>query len=397
MANTLSTNDIIAKTALAAFENALVFSKSANISYAGEFTSGRGATLRIDEPVRYTVTDGATLSVQDLTQNDASLTIGTQSHVDIALTSKELTLDIRDINRQYIRPAMQTLATKVDQAGITAGLNGAYHAAGTAGTAVNSFTTYNQARAALARVGVQAEYGSLNVADSVSLQGALQNSFNVPLNKDISQRAMIGRLANTDVMESPFSMQHTVGAYGGTPLVNGASQTGASLVTDGWTNSVTGLLLENDLITVAGVFSVNPVNQQSTGELQTFRVTGDVNSDGSGNATIGISPAITVTTAYQTVSASPADNAEISVVSGAANATVNNNFVYSSDGFCLGFAKLVEPMGAKYSKTMTSEISPLSMRLVVDYDSTNDRDIYRFDILFGWLLNPVYVCRLLGQ
>ena len=30
--------------------------------------------------------------------------------------------------------------------------------------------------------------------------------------------------------------QHTVGTYAGTPAVNGAGQSGASLVTDGWTS-----------------------------------------------------------------------------------------------------------------------------------------------------------------
>lgn len=396
MANTLLTNDIIAKSTLAAFDNALTFSKSCNNQYASEFTSGRGAALRIDKPVRYTARTGATLSAQNLTETNATLTVATQKGVDIELTSKELTLDIRDLTKSYIEPAMQRLANAIEVDGINAGLDNAYHSAGAAGTAVNSFTTFNNARAALSRVGVQAQYGSLNVTDSVELQGSLQNSFNKPLNTDISQRAMIGRLAGIDVMESPFAMEHTTGAHGGTPLVNTGSQTGASLVTDGWSTSVTGILKKNDLFTIAGVYSVNPVTQQSTGVLQTFRVTADVDSDGSGNATIPISPAITTSTAYQTVSGSPADDAVITVVSGAASSTFKNNFVYHRDGFCLGWARLKEPEGALYAKTMTSDKSPVSIRMVVDYDITNDKCIYRTDVLYGWLVNPEYVCRLLG-
>lgn len=398
MANTLLTNDIIAKTALTAFDNELVFAKTANTSYAENFTTGRGATLRIDKPMRFTTRTGATLSNQDATQTNASLVVGTQKGVDVSFTSKEMTLDIRNLADLYIKPSMLTLANDVDVTGITAGLYTAYHTAGTAGTAVNSFPTFNSARAALKRVGVMAQYAAMNVDDSSSLQGALQNSFNVPLNTSISQGAMIGRLASVDVLESPFAMEHTTGAYAGTPLVNGASQTGDSLVTDGWSNSITGLLKKGDLIRISGVHSVNPINQISTGVEQTFLVTADVNSDGSGNATIPISPSITVTGAYATVASSPADNAAISVISGAASSSFNNNFVYHRDGFCLGFADLeIPPSGAAYAKVMRSKDSNISMRMICDYDITNDKFIYRFDILYGWLVNPEYVVRLLGQ
>jgi type 1 fimbria pilin len=78
------------------------------------------------------------------------------------------------------------------------------------------------------------------------------------------------------------------GAATGTPLVNGGSQTGSSLITDGWTHSV--------LVLKAGdYFSVN-------GELK--MVTADVSSDGSGNATINFKPALRT---------SPADNAALTV------------------------------------------------------------------------------------
>lgn len=75
----------------------------------------------------------------------------------------------------------------------------------------------------------------------------------------------------------------------GSPLVNGASQTGNSLVTDGWTPSQTGILKAGDY------FEVND-------ELK--MVTADANSDGGGNATISFEPPLR---------ASPANNAAITV------------------------------------------------------------------------------------
>jgi hypothetical protein len=75
------------------------------------------------------------------------------------------------------------------------------------------------------------------------------------------------------------------GAATGTPVVNGANQTGSSIITDGWTPNTV-------VLKVGDMFSF--------GELK--RVTADVLSDGSGNATILFTPAIRT---------SPADNTPI--------------------------------------------------------------------------------------
>lgn len=73
----------------------------------------------------------------------------------------------------------------------------------------------------------------------------------------------------------------TRGVGTGTPLVNGASQTGSSLITDGWTTETTGILKAGDWI------------QLGSGSTATLhKVLADVDSDASGNATIDIFPRI---------------------------------------------------------------------------------------------------------
>lgn len=85
------------------------------------------------------------------------------------------------------------------------------------------------------------------------------------------------------------------GSAGGTPLVNGASQTGSSLVVDGAATSQTGWLLAGDYI------------QLGTGSsARLYMVTDDVNTDGSGNATINIWP---------TIRTAPANNDAITLAS----------------------------------------------------------------------------------
>lgn len=83
------------------------------------------------------------------------------------------------------------------------------------------------------------------------------------------------------------------GTWAGTPLVNGANQTGVDLNIDGLTPSVTGIIKANDVF------------QLGTGlTSRLYRVTDDVNSNGSGQATLPIWPAITADN-------KPADNAAI--------------------------------------------------------------------------------------
>lgn len=67
----------------------------------------------------------------------------------------------------------------------------------------------------------------------------------------------------------------------GTPLVKGASQTGNSLITDGWTASQTGILKAGDYFQLG-----------SSTSSKLYKVLNDANSDGSGDATFDIWPNI---------------------------------------------------------------------------------------------------------
>lgn len=81
------------------------------------------------------------------------------------------------------------------------------------------------------------------------------------------------------------------GAYGGTPLVAGASQTGATINLDGASATITNWARAGDLVTFA---SINTV----------YEVTADTNSDGGGLVALPIDPPIFV-------GSSPANNAAL--------------------------------------------------------------------------------------
>ena len=87
------------------------------------------------------------------------------------------------------------------------------------------------------------------------------------------------------------SREAPLGSALGSPQVNGASQTGAELITDGWDPNETGLLLPGDYIELPG----NRLHMVLT----------QVNSDGLGNATLDIWP---------NLRESPADDTVISTI-----------------------------------------------------------------------------------
>ena len=100
----------------------------------------------------------------------------------------------------------------------------------------------------------------------------------------------------------PGSGKAANGDGGGTPLVNGADQSGTSLVTDGWTASAAVRMKAGDCFTVAGLDVL-------------FRATADISSDGSGDATITIEPPIVA-------GSSPADEALLTIASATLTAVV---------------------------------------------------------------------------
>ena len=87
-----------------------------------------------------------------------------------------------------------------------------------------------------------------------------------------------GRLG-TMLVRGTYARTAPRGTAPGTPLVDGASQTGLELDTRGWTPSQTGILLRGDFI------------QLGTGSSSRLhKVMADADSDGSGDATLDIWP-----------------------------------------------------------------------------------------------------------
>lgn len=410
MPNALITPSIIAKEALVQLENNLTMANNVHREYKKEFVKV-GDTVSIRKPVKFYAADGATRVNQDVEEANTSITINKQKHVSWKFSSKDLTLTVEDYSERYIKPAMIALANVIDRNGHALYTN-VWNHVGTPGTTPANFAAMAAAAQRMDEMAVPTDMRKalLNPAASYAIAGTATTLYMNGVNNQAYRTGSIGEIASLDTYRSQNVTNHTNGARGGTPQVNGAGQNttyalskstnSQSLVTDGWSNSVANLLTAGEVFTIAGVFAMNPVpgegttGKQQMSYLQQFTVLSAASSNGSGQATLTISPAIIIDGPYQTVSAAPADNAAITMVGTAATA-YPQNIVMHKNALALVMCPLELPDGVEFKARETHK--GLSVRVVKQYDISADDDIIRLDVLYGWkAIYPDLAVRLTG-
>jgi len=398
MANTLITPDWITKEAARILVNNLKFAGNVNRDYDDQYSAAGakvGYTVKARLPQRFRTTKGQALQVQAITDSFVPVTLTDQANVGMSFSSASLTMEVDDFRDRMIRPASEQLANTIDYDGLNRVFYDVSQSVGTPGTTPNSNLTYLQA-------GVKLSNSAAPMNDRVAILGPLQMAtiananfalFN-PAGKIASTYNSGAMASNVLGMRSWYEDQnvaiHTTGTFtASTPLTNGAGQTGASLITDGWASGAT-TLNRGDVFTIAGVYAVNPQSYASTGELRQFVVTQTI-SDTSGDMTISISPAIISSGQLQNVDAAPADGAAITVLgatsatSGTLAATQSRQaLVYHPDAFTMVMADLDMPQGgARASRVSDNELG-ISLRMVQQYNIQTDQNASRLDCLYGW-------------
>lgn len=396
MANTTLTADIIAKEAVMILDNEMVMAKKVHRGYEKEFDKSVngykiGDTASIRKPADFTVRDGAVASAQDVTEGKTSVTVDKRKGIDFKFTSQDLTLKISDLSERVIKPAMIQLANQVDL-DVMSLYKDVPSWVGTPGQTIDAFTDFAKGpeRADELANPSDGRCSVLSPADHWGLVGSQTQLYTDTIAKPAYRKGSTGMVGNVDLYMSQNVPTHTVGALGGTPLVNGASQnvtydaskdTGTqTLATDGWSNSVTGVLKQGDVFTIAGVYAVNPVTKAELPFLRQFVVKADADSNGTGQAELTIAPAMVATGAFKNVSAAPADNAAITV-SGSAATGYRQNMVFHKNAFALTMVPLESPPGAV--EVGRRSYKGLNVRVIPFYDGTNDESTWRLDILYG--------------
>jgi hypothetical protein len=392
MANTLLTISMITNEAAMVLGNNIVLAKCVNRDYDSDFGvvgAKIGQTINIRRPVRPLTRTGPVVDIQSAVETYSPLVFQDPIGVDYAFTSYEMTFSIDDFSNRFIKPAMVAIANQVDKIGFEL-MTKVYNLVGVPGTPLTTTTARDAVLQAAAKL-----YENLAPVDDGNLHFINGSQFNAVLaasnaalfnpQKEISDiyvKGFQGDFGGFRHYMDQLVAGHQNGTYAGTPRVNGANQTGATLVTDGWTPTTTSLNV-GDVFTIANVFMVNGQTRQNTGLLQQFVVTEKTVTDGGGASTISISPAIITSGNFQNVTASPADDALITVA-GASQDFYNQSLGFHRDAFMLANKELVLPVGVERAMYGKDPMSNVGIRVVQQYDVRNDQFITRFDTAIAW-------------
>jgi len=345
-----------------------------------------GGTVGVRLPQRFVTKKGQALQEQGINDQVVYVTITDQAQVAWGWSSMQATLDVQDTRERYVRPAAVQIANTMDKDGLGRLYQDIYFAQGTPGTTPTANTTYFALADDLTQIAAVPKDNRNMVIDAV-MGTAIANA-NITLfqpKADFFEGMMAANaLKWKEWWEDVNIASHTYGTYGGTPLVNGASQTGTSLVTDGWSSGAS-TLNKGDVFTIGSgstaVKAVNVQGYQDAGLAQKFVVTQTV-SDSTGAMTISISPSIITSGAYQTVVASPADNATINVT-GSSGVTSRQGLGFHREAFVMAGADLVMPNQGKAERVRAPK-SGLSLRYWEASDIRTDSHPSRLDVIYGF-------------
>jgi P22 coat protein - gene protein 5 len=393
MANALLTPSIIAKEALMQLENNCVMANCVYRDYSEEFVKV-GNTISVRRPVQFTVTDGATLDKQDVVEGKFSVAMDLQKHVGWGFNSADLTLTIDEYSERYIKPAAIQLANKID-ASLTGLYKDVWNWVGTLGSdnTIDSFADFSKGPERLDNGAVPTDnrHAVLSPTDQWALLGSQTALFFNSVGEPAYRRGSLGMIGGVKTYMDQNVAVHTTGTRtNSTPLADAAAGNGVLSTTyalsknsgemvlssDGWASST---LTQGDVFTINTVFAVNPVSKATQAYLQQFVVKAAA-SVSSSDSECTISPPIITSGAYQTVNEAAADGDTI-VNMGTSATNYIQNLCFHRNAFALVMRPLAMPDGVAFKSRQSK--NGFSIRVVKDYDITNDEDVIRLDVLYG--------------
>lgn len=406
MANDISTikdrGGVIAKLAAGHLNDNLQFIKSIDKADDADLMSKNGYkagdTIQINVPTQFTVRSGATYSAQDIKEASVPLAITNQVGVDFEVTSAEVATDedLSAWSERRLKPAMIALANEIERACLEDSVDSVYNLVGTAGSTTFDTATILSAGVKISESGLALDSDRFMLLDYTAQASAVNADKGLfhaseELTKQYKEGAM-GTAHGFKFLANNLLPIHTNGNDVAFEVSTTVSTQGQStLVVEGLTIT-TGTVKKGTVFTIAGVNKVHPVTKADLGVLQQFVVTADATADGSGIATLSVSPAMYTTGSQANISAFPADGDTITPV-GSASTGYKQNLGYHKSAFRFVSVPLVLPEGTHMAGQNRYE--GISVRVVADYDITNDKLACRADVLYGFAkVRPEWACRI---
>lgn len=384
MANEFLTAKEIAEQALPILQNNLVFPALINVDYSKTFAK-KGDTIQVERPASFTAeTFSTSISAQDVDPTPILVKLDTIADVSVTLTAKQMALNVDDLTRLVINPAMVAIAEKINSDGLNLYKYVPYWT-GTSGTTPDGLDDFANAskilntnkvpmsmRRAVWDPSAQAEFQVLDAIVGADKSGTTE----------ALREGSIGRVMALDNYMSQVVKTHTAGLYSALADVTGTVDVDNNSTSDtlyGLPYSVvtltsaagasTATLLKGDLITLND-------EQYTVLETTAAAASGVI-------ASCKIYPALSESITDKTVTF-PDVTAKAHVA----------NLAFHRDAF----AFVTRPLETlEDNKHYTINFGGLTLRVTVDYSITTKSHTLSMDILYGFApLYPDLACRILG-
>ena len=413
MANNLLTISKITNEALMVLENELTFTSEVDRNYDDQFAvvGGKiGNTVNVRRPGRFIGTTGPALNVEDFNETSVPVTLSTQFHVDTQFTTQDLALSLDMFSDRVLKPAVAAIANKIDRDGLLLAKNATANIVGTAGTPPTGLITYLTAGAYLDSEGAPRDgrrscivepFTSATIVDSLKGLFVPQEAIGEQYRKGLMGRDSGGM--NWKLDQNVVS--HQFGSFASAVLSCNVT-TATGFLTSGWaqssnitiaaTSAASATFNQGDVITIAGVYAVNPQNRQPYGsnKLRNFVVNSPVTVSASGSATVNVSPAVITAGQFQNVSVTSTGSQAVTPFNNTGIVSPQN-IIMHRNAFTLAVADLELPDGVHFAGRASDKEIGLSMRVVRQYTINNDSIPTRLDVLYGWApLYPELACRV---
>lgn len=396
MANEFATPNHVMRRVARRLVNNCVYASRQNVmrDYDDEYYHRgvkMGDTITLRLPQRYEASVGAVMNPTPLTDQTVTLTITDQTNIGFEYGSWASTLEVQDYMERYADPAVDQLVNNIDFTGLSRIYKQIAKVVGTPGNVPTANSVYTLAKTKLVEAAVPRPYKAFLTADA---HGQLANANVAIFNPQAQHSANFRKgmfsgpaLGIEEWFEDENIFTHTVGALGGTPVVSGGGQSGATINLSGATASVTGYFKEGDVIQFATVYDVNPLSRQSTNRLKDFVVTADTDSDGGGLVAVPIAPSIVQSGPFQNASGTPANGDAVTTfghASSYAGVSMRQGIVGHKEAAALVMADLELPRGLWVAERISNAKLGISIRMLKDHDIINDVSPARLDTAHGW-------------
>lgn len=407
--NQFLTTALVLNESLMILKNNLIFAMKCDRQYSDQFARGGakiGSRVTARKPPKYRGRYGNLLDAEDIQETPVDVVVDKLFGVDFEYGDVDKTLTMDNFRKRYLESAVCRIANEIDATGLQL-YNQVGNFVGTPGVVPTDDEQYLNAGVKLDNTGTPRRgSGMRNMVIGSQMEATLVHGTKSLFNAQntISDQNQSGNVKTVWGWEFGMDQNiaaHTVGALGGAALVNGANQVGSSIICDGGSNSITSYWKKGDCITFANVYGVKPHTAtktgggQSTGQLQQFCVTDDVDTDGSGNVTVGISPPIITQGAFQTVTVSPADNAIILTfghASSYAGLSTQTGLGFHKNSIALVTVDLDPVSNATEGGIIRDPDLGISLRMTRQFDIRTNTHPTRLEVLFGWSMMYPEMC-----